>query len=158
MRRKAGRLALLGTALLMLGVVGAGSVMAASPAPTAPTAAAAVKKAAAGPLVRMVRHVVHGTFIVQKPDGTLQTIQVDRGTIASISGATITISEPSGNQTVATNAQTRVRKDGAKADVSRLAIGDKVLVISTVENGTPVADYILVPRPRPATPPNLTTP
>lgn len=155
MRKKAGRLALLGTALLMLGVVGAGSVMAASPAPTA---AAAVKKAAAGPLVRMVRHVVHGTFIVQKPDGTLQTIQVDRGTIASISGAMITISEPSGNQTVATNAQTRVRKDGAKADVSKLAVGDKILAISTVENGTPVADFILVPRPRPATPPTLTAP
>ncbi len=155
MRKNAGRLALVGTALLMLGVVGAGSVMAASPAPTT---AAAVHKAAAGPLVRMVRHVVHGTFVVQKPDGTLQTIQLDRGTIASISGATITISEPIGNQTVTTNAQTRVRKGGVKSDVSKLAVGDKVAVVSVVEGGTPVAEFILVPRPRPAGLPTVATP
>jgi hypothetical protein len=149
MARKTGRLALVGAALLTLGILGSGTAMAASPA---------AARAAAGPLEKITRHIVHGTVVVQKRDGTLQTLQIDRGTIASISGGSITISEPGGSQVVGTDAQTRVRKGGAKSSVAQLAVGDRVAVVSEVRGGTAVARLVLVPRPRPATLPAQTTP
>ncbi len=147
MSRKTGKLALAGAALLALGILGSGTAAAAQPA-----------RAAAGPLEKITRHIVHGTVVVQKKDGTLQTLQIDRGTIASISGATITISEPGGSQVVTTDAQTRVRKNGAKSDVSKLAVGDRVAVVSALDSGTAVAQLIIVPRPVPAKLPAQTAP
>ena len=148
MRKHGGRLALMSAALLTLAIVGTGSAMAASPTPAAAAKAAAQK---AGVLEKISRHIVHGTFTIQRPDGTLQTLQIDRGTIASISGGTITVSQPGGTQTIGTDAQTRVRKNGVKSDVSKLAVGDKVAVVSDLTTGSAVADLIIVPRPRPAT-------
>jgi hypothetical protein len=144
MHRHGGRIALVVAALLTLGIVAAGTATAAQPAPTK-----AVKAAKAGAIEKLARHIVHGTVVVQRPDGTLVTLQIDRGTIAAVGGGTITIAEPGGNQTVGTDAQTRVRKNGVKSDVSKLAVGDKVLVISDLTGGTPVADLVVVPRPRP---------
>ena len=144
MHRHGGRIALLAAALLTLGIVGAGTVMAAQPAP-----AKVAKAVKAGAVERLARHIVHGTVVIQRADGTLQTLQIDRGTIATVDGGTITIAEPGGSQTVATDAQTRVRKNGAKSSVSALVVGDKVLVISDLATGSPVADLVIVPRPRP---------
>lgn len=141
MHRHGGRVALVAAALLTLGIVGAGTVTAAQPAP--------VKAAKAGAVERLARHIVHGTVVVQRKDGTLQTLQIDRGTIAAVGGGSLTIAEPGGNQTVGTDAQTRVRKNGVKSDLSKLAVGDRVLVISDLTGGTPVADLVVVPRPRP---------
>jgi hypothetical protein len=144
MHRHGGRIALLAAALLTLGIVGSGTVMAAQPAP-----AKVAKAVKAGAVERLARHIVHGTVVIQRADGTLQTLQIDRGTIATVGGGTITIAEPGGSQTVATDAQTRVRKNGAKSSVSALVVGDKVLVISDLATGSPVADLVIVPRPRP---------
>jgi hypothetical protein len=151
MRHPTARVALVGAALLTLVVIGAGAAVAApAPAPAAAGAAATAPNSALGPFDRIGRAVVHGTVVVQKKDGTLVTMQLDRGTIAAIGGGTITISEAGGRtETVTTNADTRVRKDGAKSDLSRLAVGDKVSVVSEVQGSTPVAKTILVPRPRP---------
>ena len=144
MHRHGGRIALLAAALLTLGIVGSGTVMAAQPAP-----AKVAKAVKAGAVERLARHIVHGTVAIQRADGTLQTLQIDRGTIATVGGGTITIAEPGGSQTVATDAQTRVRKNGAKSSMSALVVGDKVLVISDLATGSPVADLVIVPRPRP---------
>lgn len=152
MHRHGGRIALVVAALLTLGIVGAGTAAAGHPAP------AAVKAVKAGALEKLARHIVHGTVVVRRADGTLHTMQIDRGTIAAVGGGTITIAEPIGNQTVGTDAKTRVRKNGAKSDLSRLAVGDKVLVISEVTGGSAVADLIVVPRPRPTPLPAQTTP
>jgi hypothetical protein len=152
MHRHGGRFALVVAALLTLGIVGAGTVLAAQPAP------AAAKAAKAGALEKIARHIIHGTVVVQRADGTLQTLQIDRGTIASVGGSTITISEPGGDQTVGTDAQTRVRRNGVKGDLTKLVVGDKVLVISGVTGGSAVADLIVVPRPRPTPLPAQTTP
>ena len=153
MRKSTARAALVGAALLSLGVVGAGAVTAAPVQPQARTgiAAAAAAADALGPFERIGRHVVHGTVVVQKKDGTFVTMQLDRGTIASIGSGMVTVSEPGGRtETVATNAQTRVRKDGVKSDLSKLAVGDRVGVVSEVQGSTAVAQLIVVPRPRPA--------
>ena len=152
MRKSTARVALVGAALLTLGVIGAGAVTAAPAKPQARmAAAAAAKPAALGPFARIGRHVVHGTVVVEKKDGTFVTLQLDRGTIASVGGGTLTISEAGGrSETVTTDARTRFRKDGAKSDLAGLAIGDKVAVVSEVQGSTAVAQLVLVPRPRPA--------
>ena len=148
MRKSTMRVALVGAALLTLGVMGAGSVAAAP----STAAAAPAKAAAVGPFDRIGRHVVHGTVVVQKKDGTFVTLQLDRGTIASIGAGTVTIAEPGGRtETVTTNSATRVRKDAAKSDVSKLAVGDRVAVVSEVQGSGAVARMIMVPRPRPTT-------
>jgi hypothetical protein len=152
MHRHSGRFALVVAALLSLGIVGAGTVIAAQPAP------AVTKAAKAGALEKIARHVVHGTVVVQRADGTLQTLQIDRGTIASIGGGTLTIVEPGGDQTVGTDTRTRVRKNGVKSDLSKLAVGDTVLVICDLTGGSAVADLVVVPRPRPTPLPAQTTP
>jgi hypothetical protein len=153
MHRYGGRIALVSAALLTLAIVGAGTVMAAQPAP-----AKVAKAAKAGAVERLARHIVHGTVVIRRADGTLQTLQIDRGTIATVGGGTITVAEPGGSQTVATDAQTRVRKHGAKSSVTALAVGDKVLVVSDLTTGSAVADLVVVPRPRPSTLPAQTTP
>lgn len=152
MHRHGGRFALVVAALLTLGIVGAGTVLAAQPAP------AAAKAAKAGALEKIARHIIHGTVVVQRADGTLRTLQIDRGTIASVGGSTISIAEPGGDQTVGTDAQTRVRRNGVKGDLTKLVVGDKALVISEVTGGSAVADLIVVPRPRPTRLPVQTTP
>jgi hypothetical protein len=152
MNRHGGLFPLVVAALLTLGIVGAGTVLAAQPAP------AAAKAARAGALEKIARHIIHGTVVVQRADGTLQTLQIDRGTIASVGGSTITIAEPGGDQTVGTDAQTRVRRNGVKSDLTKLVVGDKALVISEVTGGSAVADLIVVPRPRPTPFPARTTP
>jgi hypothetical protein len=152
MRKSTARVALVGAALITLGVIGAGAVAAAPAQPQTGTGAvaAAGKAAALGPFERIGRRVVHGTVVVQKKDGTFVTLQLDRGTIASVGSGTITISEPGGRtETVTTNADTRVRKGGAKSDLSKLAVGDTVSVVSEVQGSSAVAQMVLVPRPRP---------
>ena len=154
MRKSTARVALVGAALITLGVIGAGAVAAAPAQPQTGTGAgaAAGKAAALGPFERIGRRVVHGTVVVQKKDGTFVTLQLDRGTIASIGAGTVTIAEPGGRtETVTTNSATRVRKDAAKSDVSKLAVGDRVAVVSEVQGSGAVARMIMVPRPRPTT-------
>jgi hypothetical protein len=145
------RIALVGTALIALGVVGAGMVSAAPAAPVSGSAAD-VGQQARDALRKLARdrHVVHGVLTVETKDGTLVTIQLDRGTIASVGGGSLTISEKGGRtETVATNTDTRVRKDGAKSDLSKLAVGDTVVVTSELSGSTPIAKLIVVPRPLP---------
>lgn len=149
MRKSTSRVALVSSALLALGVMSAG-VVSAAPAQPGSAQASAPAKPGPGPFDKIMRHVVHGTVVVEKKDGTFVTLQFDRGTIASIGAGTLTISEAGGRtETVATNADTRVRKNGVKSDLSRLAVGDKVAVVSELRGSTPVAKMILVPRPRP---------
>jgi hypothetical protein len=151
MRKSTARVALVGAALLTLGAIGSGAVIAApAKAPAAAGTAAAAAPAALGPFERIGRRVVHGTVVVQKKDGTFVTLQLDRGTIASVGSGALTISEPGGRtETVTTNADTRIRKGGAKSDLSKLAVGDRVSVVSEVQGSTAVAQMIIVPRARP---------
>lgn len=145
------RIALVGAALVALGVAGAGMVVAAPSVPAAGPSADAAQQAPDG-MRRLARdrHIVHAVVTVEKKDGTLVTIQLDRGTVASVGGGSLTISEKGGRtETVTTNTDTRVRKDGAKSDLSKLAVGDTVVVTSELSGSTPVAKLIVVPRPLP---------
>lgn len=170
------RLGLMVGALVVFGTIGGGLVQAASapPAPAAATTGPATANAPGEPgadltpflgerrralrdrlgdggLGRFGRNLVHGTITVLDKDGKLVTHQLDRGTIAGINDGSITIAEAGGTSvTVATTADTRVRKDRKQAALADLAVGDEVMVHSIVEGGAATARGILVPAPRPA--------
>jgi hypothetical protein len=95
---------------------------------------------------RLGRHVVHAVVTVDR-DGELVTFQVDRGTIGAVGDGKLTISETGGGSvTVATNDQTRVRRDRKKITLADLNVGDGVYVISKVPaNGGPLAVRIAAP-------------
>ena len=140
---------------------------AAADAPFLPAQAGSGQPAYAGERLRALRdrvgdrwlwrlrgHVVHGTVTVLDRDGQLLTLQLDHGTISTIADGSITIAEAGGARiTVATNAGTRVRKDGKPASLSGLAVGDEVIVQSVLEGSSATARRILVPAPKPATAP-----
>jgi hypothetical protein len=118
--------------------------------------ARSVTGSAARDLGRLRKHLVHGTVTVLDRDGELITLQLDHGTIAAIGDGSITIGEAGNTSvTVATTADTRVRKGRAPASLAALAVGDEVVVVSVVDGSTATARRILVPAPRasaPATP------
>ena len=96
---------------------------------------------------RLGRHVIHAVLTVER-QGELLTYQIDRGKIASIGDGKLTIAEAGGSSvTVATNDQTRVRRDGKKSDLTALKAGDEVYVISRAESGDgePIAIRIAAP-------------
>ena len=97
----------------------------------------------------MLRRVVHGEALVDLPGKGLTTVAVDRGRIAAIGNNTVSISEKNGQTVVlATNAETRVRKDRQRQQLGALKVGDEVLAFSTKENGRFVAQRIVVPAER----------
>lgn len=100
---------------------------------------------------RLGVRVVHAEWIVDRGDAGLVTRQLDRGTIASTAGSSLTIAEAGGRSvTVTTTDATRVRRAKAKAALEDLQVGDTVVVLSTVAHGTTTANVIAVPAPRPA--------
>ncbi len=118
----------------------------------APAANAAPGPNGAGPgILRRLgrgRAFVHAVVTLQRPAG-LVTFQVDQGTLATIASGSLTIGEAGGrSETVATSAQTRVRKDAQKSALTNLAAGDHVIVVSRFDaSGKPVALLVIVPRP-----------
>jgi hypothetical protein len=158
MARPRWRLAIVAGALIILSTVGVGLAQAA-PAPAVPSASVAE---AAPPLLgerlrervgergpgRLGRHLVHGTVTFVGRDGELVTLQFDHGTVSAIGDDTVTIAEAGGaSETVATTAETRVRKDRKPAKLTDLAVGDEVFVVSVVDGGTATARGIVVPVP-----------
>jgi hypothetical protein len=68
--------------------------------------------------------------------------------VSAIGDDTLTIAEAGGaSETVATTAETRVRKDRKPAKLTDLAVGDEVFVVSVFDGGTATARGIVVPVP-----------
>lgn len=106
-----------------------------------------------GDLGRLREHLVHGTITVLDRDGKLIALQLDHGTIAAIGDGSITIAEAGdSNVTVSTTTETRVRKGRAPSTLAALAVGDEVIMVSVLEDGSATARRILVPAIRPAAP------
>lgn len=101
-----------------------------------------------GGVGRLRKHLVHGTVTVLNREGKLITLQLDHGTVSAIADGSITIAEAGGSSvTVATTAETRVRKDRKPASLAGLAVGDEVVVHSVVDAGSATARGIVVPAP-----------
>ena len=169
MRIPTWRLALTGTAIVILAVVGVGLVAAsASPAPASSANGAAAPAASPGAsattgvkgdrpglrklLGRLGRvgegahRFVDGTLNFTDQNGAIVTVQLDHGTIASIGSGSLTINEAGGKQlTVSTDANTVVRLGGGAGigQLTDLKAGDEVFVQSRVDGGTTLAKHIL---------------
>lgn len=169
------RLALTGTAILVLAVAGIGMAQAApASAPDRSTAAPeADPSPSASPKARpdrpgltdrpgrdgihrhlgrpFGRNLVHAEVTVNHPEDGLVTFHMDHGTVSAIGNGTLTISEAGDTTvTVATDAETRVRKGGENVELGALAVGDEVFVASRVPDGSgqPLAKHIRVPKPK----------
>lgn len=108
-------------------------------------------RAGRGELRRLAawRRLVHATVVVDLPEKGLTTIQLDRGTVSAVSADSLSIAEAGGTSvTITLGAETRVRKDGKKAAVADLKVGDEVFAMSLVEGSTSEAYLVVVPRPR----------
>ena len=107
-----------------------------------------------GGLGRLRKHLVHGTITVLDRDGKLITLQLDHGTVSAIGSGSVSIAEAGGTSvTVGTTAETRVRKDRKPASLTDLAVGDEVVVVSMVTDGTATARRIVVPPTAPTATP-----
>ena len=97
--------------------------------------------------LRLGKHLVHATIVLDLPEKGLTTIQVDHGTISTVGATSLTIAEAGGTSaTVTLGDETRVRRNGEKAKVADLKNGDEVFVLSKVESGGTVAYLVVVPK------------
>lgn len=97
--------------------------------------------------LRLGRHLVHATIVLDLPEKGLTTIQVDHGTISATSATSLTVAEAgSTSATVTLSDETRVRRNGEKAAIADLKAGDEVFVMSKVESGGTTAYLVLVPK------------
>jgi hypothetical protein len=160
--RIAGR-AVAWTAVATLGVGAiAGVALAAtgtSPSPSASTKAGTSAHAKGpdrakhpGRLSAATRRAVHGELVVKGKDGKYVTIDTQRGSVTAVSPTSITVRSADGfSATYAVGSGTRVRKDGKKAAVGDLKVGDAALVMSLKGADGKTARSIVVRAPR-ATP------
>jgi hypothetical protein len=93
------------------------------------------------------RRLVHATVVVDLRQGGLTTVQLDHGTISAVGATTLTISETGGgSMTVALDAESHVRRNGAKASIADLKTADEVFVLSKVEAAGTTAYLVVVPK------------
>ncbi|WP_433331565.1 DUF5666 domain-containing protein [Spirillospora sp. CA-294931] len=89
---------------------------------------------------------VHGEATVKR-DKTFKLATWQRGAVTGVSGATVTVrSEDGVAWQWTTDANTKVRKDRQKSEVSKLANGDQVVVIGERSGNTRTAKFIGTPR------------
>jgi hypothetical protein len=157
MRIPAWRLALTGGAITILALAGVGLVLAGSPAAIDTASAERPGRGPVGDdlgrfgrpalghrLAAAGRHLVHAEITVLDRDGNLVTHQLDRGTVRSIGGASLTIEEAGGTVVaVATDEATVVRLGRALGELADLEVGDDVIVHSRIEDGAPVARHVV---------------
>ena len=166
MRIPTWRLVLAGGAIAILAIAGIGLVAASGGTATAPHVALAAPTAGpdASPgagdrlgkpglraglrgarLLAAGRHLVHADVTVTGRDGELIHLQFDHGTVQSIGGGTLTITEAGGGtETVSTDDATIVRAEREKGDLGDVKVGAEVFVQSRVDGGTTLAKRILV--------------
>ena len=137
------------TGIYLAGPASAGgahdSTVTAVPAAAASNAA----KQHPGRLARLRRAVrgIHGQATVRTRNGFAQ-VSWQRGQLTGINGGTLTVRSLDGTTWQwATNGNTRVRKDGQKSSVDKLATGDYVVVAGPDgSGGTRTARVVVVPK------------
>lgn len=105
----------------------------------------AARPAVARRIWRHLDRLVHAEATVDLPKKGLVTYTADGGTLSSVGAGALTVREKTGDTvSVATNAATKVRKDGKRAAVAALEVGDRVVVISEKRGTSIVALHVLV--------------
>jgi hypothetical protein len=142
--------ALLGGAGAALAVSNSGTPAAASNAVTATPVPAA---SPAGPGTRRGLHhfrgrfglspfgVLHGQFVVAKPGGGYQTVDVQDGQVTAVSTASITLKSSDGfTKTYAVASSTTV--DAQRDGIGSVKVGNQASVLATVSGSTVTAENI----------------
>lgn len=128
----------------------ADALLAADSGTATPTAAKPSERLTARQLRRLAawQRLVHAQATLDLPvAGGLTTIQLDHGTVGAVSAGSLTIREAGGDSvTVQLGAETKVRRNGAKAAVADLTAGDAVFALSRVQAGGTEAYLVVVPK------------
>lgn len=95
-----------------------------------------------GPRGGIAGGAVHGTFVVPDRDGSgYTTVQMQRGTVTAVSATSISVKSEDGfTATYVVDADTKVNRDGAIADIKADA---DVMVLATVDGSTATAQRIV---------------
>jgi len=102
-------------------------------------------------LLRLGRHLVHAEVTVTDKDGQLVDLWLDHGTVQSIGGGSLTLSESGGGtETVKTDDATIVSLGRRDASLGDVQAGAEVFVQSRVIDGSALAKRILVIPARPS--------
>ena len=85
--------------------------------------------------------VLHGQLVVQEPDGSVVTEQVQEGEVTAVSATSISVKSSDGfTATYVINADTRLERD--HADGTAAQVGDAVHVHGTVDGSTVTAEDV----------------
>ena len=117
---------------------------------TAPTRSLGRERLAAGAasaprLLRLGRHLVHAEVTVTDKDGQLVDLWLDHGTVQSVGGGSLTLSESGGGtESVKTDDATIVHLGRTVGSLGDVKPGAEVFVQSRVVDGGALAKRILV--------------
>ena len=85
--------------------------------------------------------VLHGQLVVEQPDGTVVTEQVQEGEVTAVSATSISVKSTDGfTATYVINADTRLERD--HADGTAAQVGDTAHIRGTVDGGTVTAENV----------------
>jgi hypothetical protein len=85
---------------------------------------------------------VHGQFVVAKPGGGYQTVDLQRGSVLAVTGSSITVKSSDGfvkTYQVPAAAQVNAQRNG----ISSIRKGNQVMVVASVSGSTATATRIL---------------
>jgi hypothetical protein len=100
---------------------------------------------------RRLQRIVHVEATLDLPAKGIVTMAVDHGTISALGNGSIGVLEKDGQTvTLKTTDETKVRKAGEPATLGDLKVGDEVVVMSRLEDGSFEAYRIVVPPAQPA--------
>ena len=144
----------MGVGVALTGGAAAATTTAAAthPAGQHPCAAKATRQAAARcrrvpAAQRLLGHTLHAQLTVKTKTG-YSTVAFERGTIGSIGGGTLTVRAADGTTwTWHLLKGSVLRENGSKLAASKLAAGDRVLIVGPVSGG---ANYVKMAQIRPA--------
>ena len=85
---------------------------------------------------------VHGQFVVARPGGGYQTVDMQRGSVTAVTGSSITVRSSDGfvkTYQVPAAAQLNAQRNG----IGSVRKGNQVMVVATVSGSTATATHIL---------------
>ena len=85
--------------------------------------------------------ILYGQATIQQPDGTTKTVEYQSGTVAEVSGSSITVNTGSYTHTYKVDSSTLV--DAQAAGISTVAKGDQVQLLATPKSGSDTAVNIV---------------
>ena len=85
---------------------------------------------------------MHGQFVVARPGGGYQTVDMQRGSVTAVTGSSITVRSSDGfvkTYQVPAAAQLNAQRNG----IGSVRKGNQVMVVATVSGSTATATHIL---------------